>query len=44
MSKYKKYRNAQRTTFYVVETLVGSQTDQERFASLKKQSQKMLTL
>jgi hypothetical protein len=41
MSKDKKYRNAQPTTFYVVET-PGCETNQERFASLKKQYFKML--
>jgi hypothetical protein len=44
MSKDKKYKNAQPTTFYVVEPSAESQTNQERFASLKKQYQKMLAL
>ncbi len=39
MSKDKKYKNAQPTTFYVVEPSAESQTNQERFASLKKQYQ-----
>jgi hypothetical protein len=42
MSKDKKYRNAQPTTFYVVDTPAGCQTNQERFASLKKQYFQML--
>jgi hypothetical protein len=42
MSKDKKYRNAQPTTFYVVEPSAESQTNQERFDSLQKQYFKML--